>query len=89
MLLRLGCGSRRRRVTRRRADGSPARAPRRYLELFWRTVLTLDGPQMEADLQRRGATFALIALPSALPAGVLFAYTMWIGLKVFIHSPSS
>mmetsp|Transcript_7209 Transcript_7209/g.11496 ORF Transcript_7209/g.11496 Transcript_7209/m.11496 type:complete len:81 (-) Transcript_7209:291-533(-) len=58
-----------------------------YLAVFANALTYKDSQQLEQSLQDRGVVFWLVVIPGVVPAGVFISYIIWIGLKIYVHSP--
>jgi len=50
-------------------------------------VVTYKASELEENFQQRGVVFWLVFTPALIPAGIMLMYIMWIGFKIYIHSP--
>jgi len=58
-----------------------------YLCFFVAVVSSCTADELEESLQERRQVFWLVFVPALVPAIMILAFPMWLGLNVYVHSP--
>jgi len=58
-----------------------------YAYVLLVSIMTLDAAELQHSFDTHGVVFYLCLVPSSIPAMFLLSYIIWIGLKIYIHTP--
>ena len=59
----------------------------RYVITFLDVLVNMNSVEMETSLKERGVVFGLVMTPASVPVTLVFSYVIWLGLKVYRHTP--